>query len=53
MADVDESYNSSSSEDEEILLYLLLLRRRRRRIRSANRKTWVKSWLSRRQAQGA
>ena len=50
MANVDESYHSSSSEDEEILLYLLLLRRRRRCIRAANRKTFVKSWVSRRQA---
>ena len=44
---------SSSSEDEEILLYLLLLRRRRRRLRAANRKTWVKPWVLRRQEQGA
>jgi hypothetical protein len=42
---------SSSSEDEEILLLLLLLRRRRLRV--ANRKTWVKQWILRRQAQGA
>ena len=53
MANVDENYDSSSSEDEEILLYLLLLRRRRRRLRAANRQTWVKSWVSRHQAQGA
>jgi hypothetical protein len=44
---------SSSSEDEEILLLLLLLRRRRRCLRAANRKTWVKQWILRRQAQGA
>ena len=30
-----------------------MLRRRRRRLRAANRKTWVKSWVSRRQTQGA
>ena len=53
MANVDENYDSSSSEDEEILLYFLLLRQRRRRLRAANRKTWVKPCVSRRQAQGA
>ena len=42
---------SSSSEDEQILLLLLLLRRRR--LIAANRKTWVKQWILRRQAQGA
>ena len=46
-ADDDED-----EEDEEILLYHLLLRRRRIQLRAANRKTWVKSWVSRRQAQG-
>ena len=53
MADVGENLDSSSSEDEEVLLSLLMLRRRRRRLRAANRKTWVKSWVSRRQTQGA
>ncbi len=53
MANVDESQDSSSSEDEEILLLILLLRRRKRRSRAANRKTWIKSWVSRRQTQGA
>ena len=53
MADVGENLDSSSSEDEEVLLSLLMLRRRRRRLRVANRKTWVKSWVSRRQTQGA
>ena len=53
MADVNENQHSSSSEDEEILLSLLLLRRRRRRLRAANRKTWIKSWVSHRQTQGA
>ena len=48
MADVGENLDSSSSEDEEVLLSLLMLRRRRRRLRAANRKTWVKSWVSRR-----
>ena len=52
IANVDERYASSPSKDEEILLYLLLLRRKRRRIKAANRKTWVKSWVSC-QAQGA
>ena len=53
MADVGENLDSSSSEDEEVLLSLLMLRRRRRRLRAANQKTWVKSWVSRRQTQGA
>ena len=53
MADVGENLDSSSSEDEEVLLSLLMLRRRRRRLRAANRKTWVKSWVSRHQTQGA
>jgi hypothetical protein len=51
MADVNENQHSSSSEDEEILLSLLLLRQRR--LRAANRKTWIKSWVSCRQTQGA
>lgn len=48
-----ENFNSSSSEDEEVLLSLLLLGQRRRRLRAANRRTWVKSWVSRRQTRGA
>ena len=39
-------------EEEEILLFLLLLRRRRRRLRAANRQTWTKRWILRRQTQG-
>ena len=53
MADVGENLDSSSSEDEEVLLSLLMLQRRRRRLRAANQKTWVKSWVSRHQTQGA
>ncbi|XP_077869675.1 uncharacterized protein LOC144361748 [Saccoglossus kowalevskii] len=44
----------SSSEDDEIsLLLLLLLRRRRRRLRAACRRRWTRSWVMRRQSQGA
>ena len=53
MADVNENQHSSLSEDEEILLSLLLLQRRQGRLRAADRKTWIKSWVSRRQTQGA
>ena len=53
MANILEDQYSSSSEDEEILLSILLLRRRRRRLRAANRKKWVRSWISRRQTHGA
>ena len=39
-------------EEEEILLLMLLIRRRRRRIQAAQRKSWSKKWISRREMQG-
>ena len=35
----------SASEDVEILLGILQLRQRRKRLRAANRKTWLRSWV--------
>ena len=45
-------YFEEECEEEEILLLLLLMRRRRRRLRAAQRNSWSKNWISRREMQG-
>ena len=44
---------ASNVDGEMALLLVMLLRRRRRRMRASNHSIWTKSWIQRRQVQGA